>query len=609
MRTAFVMTFLALASIALGQDNYLIKDGQTDYTIVIPDKAIPSEITASKEIQTYLKQIAGVDLKVVKASDYESGSMIAVGFNDKLPASLQVAKYGTLGEEELIIDSDGKTLLLAGGRPRGTLYAVYEYLDQLGVRWYTPRYTKVPKLKNIALPQKAFRYNPPLTLRSYLQNNSPTKQWTARNRMNQYIVWQDPGQAYGGGHAQGPDMHTFRHFVKAKELDEHPEWIGEWGGQRAKPDPYGAGLCLSNTELRRFLIDKTMDYARKNPHKKSIWIGHNDTKYYCTCKKCKQFYSKHGGRPSSLVIQLLNELADEMKKEMPDRMVKTFAYWWSQEPPTNMKVRDNAILMFCAPVSCFIPIETGTTEGIRKTRVLAKAWKQLARNLEVYLYQFPTGNYWYPTPNLHKTAADIRWAEKSKIPNVYVQLCGCGTGDGSELVHLRAWIYARILWNPSLDVQTLIEEFVNDYYGPAADTVLTAIRLTHSNLFDKRGKFIKYNKSEVAPQYLNPTVIRQINEMIEKKLDTLTDEVYKKRLRYVWLPYLYADVQLGYTKDGTYDARKDAWSFPMEDGELRLRYAKLVVEIMKENNVSAFAEWIRLTPADINIGRLFGKKK
>ena len=41
-----------------------------------------------------------------------------------------------LGEEEWVIRTVGDDLILTGGRPRGTMYAVYEFLeDYVGCHW------------------------------------------------------------------------------------------------------------------------------------------------------------------------------------------------------------------------------------------------------------------------------------------------------------------------------------------------------------------------------------------------------------------------------------------------------------------------------------------
>jgi len=591
-----LLLYVLLTGLSASAGSFFVNNHSSDFQIVIPDQAIPAETTAAQEFQSAIKQISGAELKIIKASDYRSGPMVAVGFNSKLTEPLKAEKYGLLGEEELIIDSDGENLLLVGGQPRGTLYAVYEYLDRIGVRWYTSEYTKYPKLNDISLPDKMIRYEPTFKLRSYLQNNRPTPEWTARNRMNQYIVWGNPGVKFGGGLSQGPDMHTHWRMLSADLMKAHPAWCAEVNGKRELPAGTNHwGICYSNKEVCKLLIEKTMDYARKHPETKVIWIGQNDGAPVCTCKECKAYTEAHGGKPSALVVRLVNELADRMAKELPDRMVKTLAYCWSQDPPEGLKLRDNVVVMFCAPGNYFKPIATDPQVIDIRDRVTA--WQKIAKNIEVYLYEFPTSCYWFPTPNLYVTSANIEWAYHAGITHLFIQICGCATGDGSELVDLRAWVYAKKLWDPDLDTQKLVEEFCHDYYGPAADVVLKAIAITNENVFDKDGKMLVRNHCVLSGvSYLDPKVIRQINLMIEKEHNLLKDEVYKKRLRYVWIPYLWADVWLGFTGPGKFNSADGTWSVPMSDGKLRSHYGRMCKEFMLEAGISALKENRTLNP-------------
>jgi hypothetical protein len=58
-----------------------------------------------------------------------------------------------LGPEEWAVRTVGKDLVLTGGRPRGTLYAVYEFLEQdLGCHWLDERTEVVPSRPTLPLP-------------------------------------------------------------------------------------------------------------------------------------------------------------------------------------------------------------------------------------------------------------------------------------------------------------------------------------------------------------------------------------------------------------------------------------------------------------------------
>ncbi|NQT02409.1 MAG: DUF4838 domain-containing protein, partial [Planctomycetes bacterium] len=56
---------------------------------------------------------------------------------------------------------------------------------------------------------------------------------------------------------------------------------------------------------------------------------------------------------------------------------------------------------------------------------------------------------------------------------------GAYTTNGAEMAELRAWVLAKLLWDPSRDGQQLIDEFIEGYYGPAAGQVRDYLNVTH----------------------------------------------------------------------------------------------------------------------------------
>ena len=598
------LLFLVLLSPLKNANAALVDNGRSTYVIVLPDDAIPAEQTAAEELRTYVEQMSGAKLPIVVENAYNGrGKMLAVGFNAKLPAALQAQKFGAFGQEEILIAANGETMLLAGGRPRGTLYAVQEFLHRLGVRWYTPEATKVPKLSTIKLPEKDYRFKPPMTSRTPLVGNNPTPEWDMHNRLNSRRLWTPMPEKYGGGYGQGPDMHTFERLLPVPLLEAHPEWMAVVKGKRELPVGHTWGLDLSNEEVRRVLIERTLAWARKNPDKKGVWIGQNDGSNYCTCEKCTAFYKAHGGKPSSIVVSMLNDLADALKKEMPDRIAKTLAYSWSLEAPTNITARENTMIMFTAPGSFSVPIATDPERDILRKAIAD--WRGVAKNIEVYLYSAPWDNYWFVEPATYSAAQNIQWAQRSGINSIYTHLSGWG-GDmyGSESVHLRGWLFARLSWDPTQDIQTLIEDFAHGYFGPAGDSVLQAIKLVHTDILDKQGKPRKYNDSTAAPNNINPATMRAVNRLYQKTYDAMDDPEYKKRLSMDWIPYLWSDFWLGYTGAGSYDAATQTWSVPLKDGELLSSYGKLLKQFMIDNKVNVLKERRTLNPALLSLEKM-----
>ena len=89
------------------------------------------------------------------------------GQSPETASALGIPDWKRLKPDEIRLKSAGGNLYLAGDRPRGTLYAVYELLEkEFGVRFWTADATHVPKREKLELPQIDLRYAPPFEVRA-----------------------------------------------------------------------------------------------------------------------------------------------------------------------------------------------------------------------------------------------------------------------------------------------------------------------------------------------------------------------------------------------------------------------------------------------------------
>ena len=106
-------------------------DGVAKCQIMLATEPAPAEQTAAEELAAYLGKITGGQFSVTPEAE-ASGPVIYVGPTQfSLTNGVDAAK---LGPDEWVIRTVGDDLILAGGRPRGTIYAVYRLLEEtLGV--------------------------------------------------------------------------------------------------------------------------------------------------------------------------------------------------------------------------------------------------------------------------------------------------------------------------------------------------------------------------------------------------------------------------------------------------------------------------------------------
>ncbi|MBU0607402.1 MAG: hypothetical protein KKI08_05920, partial [Armatimonadetes bacterium] len=137
-RSLLVLMTAALGLVAAGSDAAelrLSEGGRTTYAIIAGANPIPAEQTAARELAEYLEKVTGAEFRTVEETAAEK-PVRAIYLGWTAFAAGEGIDCAKLGAEEWVIKTFGDSLVIAGGRPRGTLYGVYDFLEnEAGVRW------------------------------------------------------------------------------------------------------------------------------------------------------------------------------------------------------------------------------------------------------------------------------------------------------------------------------------------------------------------------------------------------------------------------------------------------------------------------------------------
>ena len=221
-------------------------NGQTDYRIVAPAEPTSTERIAAAELAKYLELISGATFEVVDDTSPDTDAEIVLGFGRRTDALLPGYDLAELGHDGFIIKTVGTRLIIAGGKKRGAMYAVYSFLeDTLGCRWWTPAEELVPDKAVIDILPIDRKDIPTFISRDTLciSNREGGNNWPIKHKLNgtgSAVTAEEGGKVriYPGGH-------SFSALIDPKEhFDEHPEWFAMIDGQR---QPYQ--LCTSNEEV------------------------------------------------------------------------------------------------------------------------------------------------------------------------------------------------------------------------------------------------------------------------------------------------------------------------------------------------------------------------
>ena len=464
MKSKLFLTFIVLLlAIQTNAANWLFRDGKSDYKIVISASASTSEKTAAKELQQYIEQMSGCLLPITNDLNTSSPRVI-VGYNARL-ALLTGTMEPAANDESFTYQTVGKDLLIWGGSQRGTMYGVFAFLErELGIHWLTPKCTVLPthhswklrKLNHSEKPFLDFRYS-----NYFVASNVP--QWSAHTREN--MKWSPTINEYGNIEAYW-GAHTMGEFVTTKEFfGSHPEYFCLRDGKRY--GGYGQ-LCLSNPEVLKICKTRLMQFMRRNPNYRIYSLSQNDNFLFCQCDKCKAIEDQYGGH-SGLIVWFVNQVADAVKLEFPDKFVGTFAYQYSRQPPTGIKPRENVVIRLCSIECCFAhPLDAGCPQN-EKFMCDLKGWAELAPHLFIWDYIVDYAQYIAPWPNFQVLGPNIKVFGDNKAIGVFEE--AQYQSAGAEFDELKAWVVNQLLWNPEQAVDSLVSIFVKGYYGKAAPYV------------------------------------------------------------------------------------------------------------------------------------------
>ena len=439
----------------------LFNNGKSCYTIVIDPNASVSEQTAANELQNYIYQVSDVKLPISNNVN-KNGNNIYVGWNTKVAALTKETKPLD-NDESFTYKNINDNILIYGGSQRGTMYGVFSFLEQqLGIHWYTNDYTFVPNKKIWSFNSLLKKEKPAFKYRLvYYHDFAIHTKFCAHNRLNS--TWNTHSTTYGNFESYY-GAHTMKQYVSAKDyFSTHPEYFSLMNGKRIS----NGQLCLSNPDVLKICIKKLKEKIAQDSTYWVYSLSQDDNDKPCQCQKCKKLEEQYGGH-SGLMIWFVNQVADVIKKDYPTKYIGTFAYNYSRKAPSNSNIKphDNVVIRLCDVECCFAhPLKDGCIKNASFEADL-KNWSKLTSNLYIWDYVVDFYQFLSPWPNFNSLSKNLKLFQQYNAIGILEE--GNYVSQGGEFSELKAWILAKLLWNPDQDVNILVKQFISDYYGTAA---------------------------------------------------------------------------------------------------------------------------------------------
>lgn len=449
----------------------LVKNGKSDYVILVKPAALPATMAAAEDFQRYIEKSTGARLPLRKAEKAE-GPAVKIGF-------LKVGK-----PEGFVIRSEGKDLHISGndtgGMPYGmnwwvsganarcgTWSGVCDFLEkQLGIRWFFPGELGeyVPKRDRLIVPELNYSDAPKMGWReiSWLVNWRDMPQsdrvamyaWKRHNRVG-FHVFQRHTHAWG------------LYFNPKDHFDAHPDWFAMLNGRRSKINLYShepAMMCTSHPEAVKAFAGNIVKLCTEKPCD-MFPISPNDGGGFCECPKCRALdkINPDGSRNmSNRIFSYGNALAKEVNKHLPDQMLGLYAYSYFVDPPDFDL--DPHISICNVHNSCSY---TYHDPGIRAAHLeQLLQWRKRAKHM--HFLTFPEGMGCLNTPVYNFNGIKMLFANLRKAG---IDSVGYAASTGFGASGLNKYMVARLLWDPECDIDAVYADALDGAYGGAASLV------------------------------------------------------------------------------------------------------------------------------------------
>lgn len=474
--------------------------------IVLPADASPAEAFAGQEMAIFLSRLIDVNVSVGDTPTADPALTIEIGgtpgnqpWRERFPT--QIAGPGP---DSFAVVQDGRRLRLVGGGDRGTLYAVYDWLEHQGCRWFAPgeHGTVIPQLDQLELIDGE-RTEVPANITREIGGDAGTFDpweymlWQTRNRLNRSFAMRDgylqkkyvghPELATAWKRLGGMERwhwiaHNFAFMFGDLNaaFEKNPEFFALYNGKRVRPGSpgragYGGGnLALTNPDVIDFVADFTSGWFDKHPDGTVVpmWPADGAIKWDESPEAMalggKNFTAGPEGSMSRRLITFSNAVARRVAKDHPDRLILLPAYQNYLEPIDDLPIEPNIFVQYC--------YHADYAHGPLNSPINADAAERMRRWAEKVPGRFGVWEYFLIGDHLLTEPQPVLLPLVYRVRDTMQFLDSIGstryfTQSSTIYQNYNPLLYyalARYTWDPSLDADELIRDYALHAFGPVA---------------------------------------------------------------------------------------------------------------------------------------------
>ena len=519
--------------------NKIINNKQTDYVICYSKDASRCVRKAAEELSKYLYYSTDCLIPIHSDKCEKRCKEIYIGNCRNLELDIYNEELKDKSKEAFIIKIIGDDILFYSFSDRGILYSVYYFLDHfINLHCYHKDEIDYDKVEDVIIKDDML-FDFPFEYRDVYYRDAFDEKFSSMNMLNSSLASLGPDD---GGKMEWYNFHhSFSDLINPNDyFNTHPEYFSLIDGKRRKEH---TELCLSNPEVLNLVIKKVKEWIVNNPEKQVFsvsqdeWMGHF-IKMACECENCKRI-DNYNESQSGSIINFVNKVSEEIKKEYPDKLIHTFAYQYSRHAPKHVKPNDNVIVRLCNIECSWNKSISESIHDINSNNYLFYQdlvnWSKICNRLYIWDYATNFRNYLLPFPNIRSMIKNIELYKKMHVKGLLMQ-GNFSFGGKGYLDELKAYLISRYMKYDNLNLDEEIKDFCSHYYGPYASIVIEYLNLFEDNIKDFN--LWLYDDSDAA--YFNDELIEKAHLILNKeKLINNRVEKYINRYECFKLNYDY----------------------------------------------------------------------
>jgi len=469
MKKLITSAFCLLALVSFCCSPGKKESGNTPFVgIYLSTEATYLEDLAASYMQEYLKEMSGDSIPIL-AYEPDVGMLrgrILIGEAALKATTITRQEVEEAGEGGYFVRYADDCLSIAGLTSDGTLSGIYGFFEQLGAKFLSEEVRIYPDGNTIEVPPMEISRKPFFKFRNVPWSKSC---WD----------FSSPDHLIGNPRELGAERswhHTSNFLVDYDQYhEEHPEYFAlDADGNRLTRDPnavyFRVHVCMSNPEVQRIAAENLMKWIEKQPERKYFMVSQGDGRSdrWCHCEKCQAMDAVPGIEMTDRLLNFVNGIARQVADKYPDKILWTLSYTEATGPvPRNEKPEPNVRVLYCPyPYDWGCQSHAFCEKNTKGMKDLAD-WVRLYPK-QIYIFDYPVGYrmHYQIMGSFYAMADKIRYYADSGIEGIYF----CGTPRNFNA--LFKYALGRLMWDPEIDIESAIDEFMNLYYGEKAGPIM-----------------------------------------------------------------------------------------------------------------------------------------